>query len=369
MFDNVRSAELQCRGILRALETGTPEQVLRAHTAESIFLGTAGGPQRAAIERVLSAAQRLATNLGDPYAQAWVNLSRGATSFLLGDWEQGEQQCAAAESSFQKRSGALWELGSARAFGTWSAMMRGKFREVSERVPRYVEEAEGRGDLYAATMQMTGFSNAAWLSLGDVPTARRMLALAEERWPGAQFDVPRYLNTVASAIIEMYVGDGRAAHARVLRDWASLRWGIAFRAQITRFGMRTTRGLAALAAYDDTRDPRLLKDAHACARGIAAEHVTWSEAFAHIIFAGVALRRGDTPSSLEHLTNAEHKAKHTGMLLHHAVVRLRRGELMQGEAGQALIDEARQFMCSQGIAQPEQLANMLTPRTPSLRAL
>ena len=364
MFDNTRSAELQCRGILRALNTGTRSQVLRAHTAEAIFLGTAGRPQQRAIERVLGAAGELAAELRDPYALGWVNLSRGATAFLLGDWPAGEEQCATAEAIFQRRSGALWELGSARAFGTWSAMMRGKFAAVSERVPRYVEEAEARGDLYAATMQMTGFSNAAWLSKDDVATARRMLALAEQRWPGANFDVPRYLNMVAAACIELYVGAGRAAHARVLKDWRSLRWGIPFRAQITRFGMRTVRGLSALAAFDEHPTQRLLNDASACARGIAAERITWSEAFAHMIFAGVAQRRGDLASALEHLGTAEHKALQSGMLLHHAVVRQRRGEIIGGDAGQALIEETRQFMANEGVVRPGALADMLTARFP-----
>jgi len=364
MFDNLRSAELQTRGIRRALEGGTQLQVLRAHTAEAIFQATAGERNRSAIEKVLAGADRLAAELGDPYGDGWTHLSRGASSFLLGDWRHGEEHCAAAESVFERRAGAAWELASSRAFGTWSAMMRGKFRALSVRVPAYVDEAEKRGDLYSATLQMTGFSNVAWLTTGDTAGARQMLALAERRWPSARFDVPRYLHMVAAAFLALYEADGAGAHARVLRDWRSLRWGIAFRAQITRFGMRTVRGLAALAAFDERNDLTLLFDAWACARAICSEGVTWSRCFGKMILAGVALRRGQPTRGLEHLLDAERCARAAGMMLHAAVIQLRRGELELGESGARLVRNARAFMTAEKIAAPETMAAMLTPRLP-----
>jgi hypothetical protein len=364
MFDNVRSAELQSRGILRALEAGSSLQVLRAHTAESIFVGTSGAPRAQRLAQILSAATRLATELDDPYAWGWVGLSRGATSFLLGNWQEGQEQCGLAESIFQTRAGAAWELGSAKAFGTWSAMMRGSFGEVSARVPAHVAEAESRGDLYAATLHMTGFSNAAWLAADDVAQAQHMLSLAERRWPGKQFDVPRYLHMIAGAYIALYERHGSVAYARVLQDWRRLRWGIAFRAQITRFGMRTVRGLSAVAAFDETRDPSLLRDASACAQAIAKEGVTWSQCFAHMIQAGVAWRRGRASACVQYLASAEDKADATGMLLHRAVLRLRRGEVIGGATGHALVEDGRAFMAREGIVRIDSMAALLTPTFP-----
>jgi hypothetical protein len=300
--------------------------------------------------------------LGDAYALGWVGLSRGATAFLLGDWQAGEQKCAAAEAAFREHAGAQWELGSARAFGTWAAMMRGSFGQVAVRVPGYVDEAEQRGDRYAATMQMTGFSNVAWLCRHDVATARRMLGLAEARWPGARFDVPRYLNMFAGASIELYEGNGRAAHARVLQDWAPLRFGIAFRAQITRFGMRTIRGLSALAAFDEAREEQLLADAEGCARAILAEKVAWSGAFAGIILGGAALRRGAPEAALARYAEAETKAEHTGMELHRALLGMRRGQILGGGSGRALVDGGLSALSREAVVSPEAMANMLTPR-------
>jgi eukaryotic-like serine/threonine-protein kinase len=362
MFDGVRSAELQCRSTLLALRAGTPLQVLRAFTSEAIFLAMAGQSARSRIERLLVSASELSADLGYPHAHAWVAVSRGASAFFLGEWAEGERQCVTAEAIFQGRPGASFELASARAFLVWSAMMRGQFAQVLKRVPAYIEEGENRGDLYAATGQMTGFSNVAWLSNDDVSEARRMLALAESRWSAAQLDVPRYWNMIAAVHIELYDGRGRAGYERILRDWTALRWGVAFRVQITRFGMRFVRGLAALAAYDEHHDSGLLSDAEACARAIARERVTWSECFSEILRFGVGARRDVGERSLEHLILAEEKATATGMALHRAVVRYRRGEIIGGSDGQTLIDEALAFMAVQNIKNPERMLNMLSPK-------
>jgi hypothetical protein len=362
MFDGVRSAELQCRSTLLALRAGTPLQVLRAFTSEGIFLAMAGQSARSRIERLLVSASELSADLGHPHAHAWVALSRGATAFFLGDWAEGERQSATAEAIFRGRPGASFELASARAFLVWSAMMRGRFAQVLKRVPAYVEEGENRGDLYAATCQMTGFSNVAWLSNDDVPEARRMLALAQSRWSTEEFDVPRYWNMIAAAHIELYDGRGQVAHERILRDWTALRWGVAFRVQITRFGMRFVRGLAALAAYDELHDRALLRDAEACANAIAREKVTWSECFCEILRFGVGARRDAAERSLDHLILAEEKATTTGMALHRAVARYRRGEIIGGTEGKILIDEALAFMAVQNMRTPERMLNMLSPK-------
>ena len=361
MFDNVRSAELQARNSLLALRSGVPLHVLRAHTAEAIFLGMGGHQNRRRIARLLASASALAHEIGDDEAGAWVALSRGTTAFLLGDWAEGEQECGRAEAVFQHRSGAHFELGSARAWRVWSAMMCGRFREVLALVPLYVEEAEQRGDLYSATYQMTGFSNVAWLSADDVAEARRRLALVEERWPPALFDVPRYMNLMAAAHIELYAGTGTAAYRRVLRDWASLRWGVPFRAQITRFGMRFARGLSALAAFDATGDRALVADARRCAKAIHVEGVTWSRCFSELLYAGLATRGQRPGDALVHLERAEEHATTTGMRLHEAVARHRRGELLGGESGRSLKEAALGFMRGEEIKRPDRMLDMLSP--------
>ena len=361
LFDQLRSAELQCQNTLLSLRGGTPLQVLRAHTAEAMFLGMEGSPNRARIDRLLSAATELADQLGHPHARAWVALCRGATAFFLGEWLEGKTQCQNAEVAFQERAGALFELASARVFRVWSSMMRGEFAEVSRLVPGYVTDAENRGDLYSGTYHMTGFGNLVWLSADDVSEARRMLGLVEQRWPGELFHVPRFLNLQAAVNVELYDGRGKVAHERVLRDWASLRWGVGFRAQMTRFAVRYARAASALVCYDETAERGLLREAAACARAIARENVSWSNCFSDVILSGVAIRRGAEEQALAYLVRAEEGATLSGINMQRAVIRHRRGELIGGDEGRALVRETLAFMATQNIKRPERMLAMMTP--------
>jgi hypothetical protein len=128
--------------------------------------------------------------------------------------------------------------------------------------------------------------------------------------------------------------------------------------------MRFVRGLAALAAYDEHHERALLSDAEACANAIARERVTWSECFSEILRFGADARRGVGERSLAHLRQAEEKATATGMALHRAVVRHRRGEIIGGDEGQTLIDEALEFMAVQNIKNPDRMLDMLSPKVP-----
>jgi serine/threonine protein kinase len=361
MFDQLRSAELQCQNTLLSLRSGTPLQVLRAHTAEAIFLGMGGSGNHAQIARLLRSASELAERVHSPEARAWVALCTGVTAFLRGDWLAGEAQCSQAEAVFQTRAGALFELASARVFRVWSSVMRGEFRNVFRLVPEYVEEAEQRGDLYSATYHMTGIGNLAWLSRDDAADARRRLSLAEQRWPSKTFNVPLFLNLQAAVHIELYEGRGRAAHQRVLRDWAALRWGIGFRVQMTRFGARFARGLAALAAYDERAEHWLLRDAGGCARAISGERLSWGTCFSELLLSGVAARRGNDQQALAHLLMAEELASQSGLFLTGVAARYRRGELIGGDAGRLLVQESLTCFSEQEIRCPERMLAVLCP--------
>jgi hypothetical protein len=362
LFDSVRSAALQSRSTLMALRVGTPMEMLKAFGTEAILAAGGGQAAQPRVRRLLGSATDLAERIGRPDATGWAALCRGVSSFFLGDFRDGDRQCALAEGIFADRGGARWELGNARAYGVWSAMLCGRFHDMPAKVQQHIAEAESRGDLYSATTQMTGFSNAAWLVADDVAEARRMLALAERRWPVERFDIIRYLNMVAAVHIDLYDGRGREAYRRVQRDWRPLRWGLAFTSQITRVGMRFWRGLSALAAFEETRDRRLLADARRCARAMVAERASWSDAFVALLEAGLAVRATDDRSAaIRHLLHAEAKAEATGMALHGAVARYRRGSLEGGERGRRLETEAVDLMTRENIRNPAAMLAMLSP--------
>lgn len=361
MFDMLRSAELQCQNALLSLKCGTPIQVLRAYTAEALFLSRSSAVKQPRAVRLLRSASELAEQVGTPEARAWVALCAGAIAFFCGDWLQGEAQCSQAEAVFQKRAGAVFELTTARVFRVWSSVMRGEFREVFRLVPQYVQEAEERGDLYSATYHMTGIGNLAWLSRDDVSGARRRLALVEERWPSKRFNVPLFLNLQAAAHIELYDGRGRTAYQRVLRDWTALRWGFGFGVQMARSGARFARGLAALAAFDERAESTLLRDAAACARGISRERQPWVTCFSEMLLSGVAARQDNDELALAHLAAAEDLASRSGLDMTAVAVRYRRGELIGGDTGRFLVEQSLAQLRAQEIRRPERMLAIFCP--------
>jgi hypothetical protein len=186
-----------------------------------------------------------------------------------------------------------------------------------------------------------------------------MLEIVESRWQ--TFHVPRFLNLQAAVHIELYDGAGTVAYRRVLRDWASVRWSIGFRGQMTRVAVRYARAQSALAAFDETRQPGLLRDASRCAQAIAREGAEWTSHFSDSVLAGVELRRGATERALVYLLRAEEKALNSGMRFQRLAMRYRRGELLGGDEGRALKDETLAFLAAQGIRCPERMLAMVFP--------
>jgi hypothetical protein len=125
--------------------------------------------------------------------------------------------------------------------------------------------------------------------------------------------------------------------------------------------MRFARGLSALAAYDARGGRALLADARSCARRISVEGVTWSRCFAELLLSGVAWREGRPEDSLLCLERAEAHAAETGMRLHHAVARFRRGQILGGETGRAMREGALAFMSAEEIRRPDRMLDMLSP--------
>jgi len=100
---------------------------------------------------------------------------------------------------------ASWELASARIRSIGSHFYEGDLAAI--RRPELVDEAVGRGDVYAATCLRLGVCNSAWLVDDQRTEAEGQLRLASESW---HFEGCTFRS----------VGTSRRNHARVDRDAA-----------------------------------------------------------------------------------------------------------------------------------------------------
>ena len=165
--------------------------------------------------------------------------------------------------------------------------------------------------------------------------------------------------------IELYVGDGPRAYARLERDRRAFKWSFLGHSQFVREMTRYVRGCAAVAAALDaaapTRRARLAEEARAIARHLERQGMTWIDPLASMIRAAVANAEGDTATATTALRKAAEQADAADMALHACSARHQLGCLLGGEVGGRIRREAETTMSSEGIRAPARIAAMFLP--------
>jgi eukaryotic-like serine/threonine-protein kinase len=164
---------------------------------------------------------------------------------------------------------------------------------------------------------------------------------------------------------DLYQGRGGAAWQRLSEQWAAVETSHILHWQFLRiFGLQV-RALAAIAASREQphAEAVLLAAAErdAAQLDLDAESRRDSAAGAALIRACIAARTGDRSQMLSQLEVAIAGFEATGMVLHAACARRRKGELLAGTLGNALIAEADRVMLDHSIVHPRQWTAMYAP--------
>jgi hypothetical protein len=97
------------------------------------------------------------------------------------------------------------------------------------------------------------------------------------------------------------------------------------------------------------------------ARAIEEEDATWAEPLSALVRAGIAASRGDADGAHTWLANARRGFRAAHMELFAAVAKLRFGELLGREKGEAMVMDADRWLKERGVVRPDRLAAMLAP--------
>jgi hypothetical protein len=108
-------------------------------------------------------------------------------------------------------------------------------------------------------------------------------------------------------------------------------------------------------------DAAALRRAEGDARRLSKERAAWAEALALLIRATVAQARGEKSQAVEKLQSAETALRECHIHHHAAAAQYRRGALIGGDQGRALVDAATEWMLRQQIANPARMVNLLAP--------
>jgi hypothetical protein len=365
LVDNVRGSYFQTRGLLLALRAGEPFRVSRALASEACFSSSSGGPSHARTMKLLAAAETISARVGTPYAVAWATGAGGVAAALEGRWPAARQKCQQAETIFHDQCrGVAWELALMRWFSLWALAYGGELDELIRRVPQRIRDAEGRGDLNAVIGHSTGMAGLVWLAADDPGEARRRGEEAMARWSHKTFHVEHWWNLLGQAQVELYRGNGAAAHRRISEGWPGLKTSLLLMVQLTRLEATHLRARAALQAAQ-TATPSEAKSFLASAARDAAkilgEKMPWSTPLAWLIQAGVAARRGDSEGAARLAKEAARGLDEAGMPLHAACARWQQGRVIGGDGGRDLVQAAESWMKGQKIQRPERMAALFAP--------
>jgi len=367
MVDPMRAAEYQARHLLLALWSGEKYQIARALAFEAGYHAISGGRKRNRTQEVLQMAIALSQSIDNPHATGFTTLVAGAAAFLEGRWRESRELLERAERVLRERcTGVAWELATARLMWCVSLFFLGELGELGQLLPNLLKNADGRGDLYEATDLRIRISHAMLLAADDPGKARQEVRQALTHWPCSKFYAQHWWGLIAEVEIALYSGRVRDAWDLITEQWPALSGSLLLHVQYILIESLHHRARCALAmAADDglkiaDRD-RLIRSAERDARRIEREGMYWGAPLAQLIHATIVSIRGDVEDAAARLNSAEASFEAAGMSLYAAAAGRRRGELIGGDQGQALITIADAWMTSQQIKNPSRMTAMLAP--------
>lgn len=358
----IRAADFQTRHLLLALRAGEPQRVFRGLAIHAIALALRGGRSGERADALLRRARELAERESQPYALGMSLVGAGIRALTQGDYRKSEAHLREATILLQERiAGVPWELDFARI--QWAACLwqLGELRQLAALVGSLLEDARERGNRHCETMVRVTSDYLVQLAAGEPERARETLRIAMRGWTQRGYHLQHYRESAAQVRIALYQGQGQRA-LDIIRGRRFLLWRSGLlRVQALRIESRYWGALAGLAA-DPHDKGAVLRRTLRIARALEREEVSWAKVpMAAVLRAAVARRQGNDVEALRWLAVAEEGARAHGMALMAATIERRRGEVLGGEQGRALISQAEAWAASQAIREPERMAAFVAP--------
>ncbi|MFO0589796.1 MAG: AAA family ATPase [Polyangiaceae bacterium] len=354
----VRGEDFHARGLLLALQVGEPRRLARYFLYEAMF--RSNGEQFSLAARLMDVGSRIAAELDDPYLLGLAAGARGVVALSRSCHLEAADGIAEGERIWRSHGLAAWELHVTVVLLLQTTLpLLGRVAEERPRVEAYHREAEQRGDRLMETILRTS-SGYLWLARDDPDGIER--ALDTIPWRLADIidkGVSRFeswwevFETWSRVEIALYRGD-RARLAALGRDLAEASGSLLGGLPMVRARGVSLVGRVALALGRRS-------EAHKAARTLDRQGTRHADLLASLLRAELASADGDRGGARALLEGAQVLADSLGMRLVSATARRRRGELLGGDAGRALVGEADVWMRAQGIVRPDRMASVIAP--------
>ena len=362
LVDNIQGASFQSLHLLLALKVGEPHRVARALALEAGTSATGGNRTAKRTGRLFDKAWAMAKHLQSRYAEGMCSVMSAVEAYHRGHWDEAGRFAHKAEELLtDELSLVAWEINSARLYQVYHLFMIGAVNELTTLSQRFLSDAVERQNVFGSVTFRAGWSSLVWLRNDDVQGAADALHAAQDLLPKQGFHVTHYICMLARGLIDLYTGDGAAGVRHMDEIWKPLQRSMLTRIQNLRVNALLQRARCRIASAAASGNRQLLRAAERDATKVQREKLAWATALATLVRAGVAEHRGDAETAVARLTDGISRLSECHMYLWRAAAVRRKGELIGGVEGTALIEEAEMWMENQGIRAPEKMARALVP--------
>jgi serine/threonine protein kinase len=344
------SAALHSRYLRLALATGEPGRLAIALARDLSVAAARGTCTIGRVEQLQQALQPLLRRTKNPLIEAHVELGSASSSLLVGEFRRSLEHSDLAAAIYHRCSHRPWQLDYCRVLQLTNLLLLGELGELASRHSRYLKQAEEAGRAYLIT-SLKALAHLVWLMAGQPDEARRALAEAAQ---GRQHDVhsQHLVMLLGETNLKLYNGDPEEAWECLQRGWPDLkRRGYHF-LQLNRILYHAQQAQAAVGIASRRRCPRMQRAALRLARKLGSQKSAWGNAVAAQVRGAVAVIRGDFDAAAAFLERAVQLAEAGDMWGLATIYRRRLGEVLGGDKGQALIQEADRALTEQGVRDP-----------------
>jgi tetratricopeptide (TPR) repeat protein len=358
------------RALRAARAASDPQRLARALIVEASFRSGARGtrPKSAADRRQEEALERALAALepAEPMTRAlraFDRVLRGVGLMFGGQVQRACDELVVGEDETTACPVDIpGSLGLARGGLSQCLNLLGRWRELARRLGPFLEDARARSDQHLElNLSLFDF----WLELcADRPgEARAAIDRVDPLWPrGASSRALIRPQHLASVALYRDHGVGPAA-LEVLRPlWRSLEVRVFLRMSTTLRTLVTYElGAAALAAAAAGGRREHLEEAERFARALGPVRTDHARGLQLCLRAGLAAARGDEGSATTALSCAESLFGELGLTAQRSAARRRRGEIVAGDEGRALITAADRALGAEGVVDPARMVASLLP--------
>ena len=300
LVDNVRGADFHARHFLLALKAGEPSRIARALAMETAHSAPPGCPRRSA--PAAWPGRRARWPSGSATTSRWAGRRRWPAwprSWKAAGGAALHESDHAARIFRERCPGATHELATAQSYSLLALLYLGDLGEMARRLPPLLQDADERGDVFAALRLRTRPLPVARLAAGEPERASREVQRALAGWSYQGFSVQHYSARWARASIRLYAGQPLAA-ANELDATAD----VARRSLTAARAVPAHRGPPAACARDPGRGGRRPGRSRAAAHGRSAGRAdpargdTLGRRAGALLEAGLLATRGDRAGAL-----------------------------------------------------------------------